>query len=72
MWRWWAQAGTANPAIDWLPILLVVIGLVLVAGTAELAAFRPLRRGRHGTAGGSSAPGRRRRWPSMTQGTGRR
>jgi hypothetical protein len=58
--------------VDWLPILLVVIGLVLVAGTAGLAAFHPLRRGRHGTARGSSAPDRRRRWPSMTHGTGRR
>ena len=50
---------------DWLPILLVVIGLVLVAGAAGLAAFRPLRRGRTGrprrTSGPFRMPGRRRR-----------
>jgi hypothetical protein len=44
---------TAHPGIDWRPILLVVLGLVLVAGTAALAAFRPPHRGGHGTAGGS-------------------
>jgi hypothetical protein len=66
-----ALAGTAHPAIDWMPILPVVIGLVLVAGTAGLAAFRPLRRGER-KARGSSAPDRRRRWPSLTQGAGRR
>jgi hypothetical protein len=31
---------------DWLPVILVVVGLVLVAGAAGLMAFRPLRRGR--------------------------
>jgi hypothetical protein len=46
-------AGAAHTGIDWRPILLVVLGLVLVAGTAGLAAFRPPRRGGHGTAGGS-------------------
>jgi len=46
-------AGTAHPGIDWRPILLVVLGLVLIAGTAGLAAFRPLRRGGHGTAAGN-------------------
>ena len=45
--------GTAHPAIDWRPILLVVLGLVLVAGAAALAAFRPLRRGGPGTAAGN-------------------
>jgi hypothetical protein len=45
--------GTAHPGIDWRPILLVVLGLVLVAGAAGLAALRPLRRGGHGTAGGN-------------------
>ena len=43
-----SQRGRA--AMNWLPILLAVIGLVLVAGAAGLAAFRPLRRGPHGTA----------------------
>ncbi|MGH3150890.1 MAG: hypothetical protein ACRDOB_09180, partial [Streptosporangiaceae bacterium] len=37
-----SQRGRA--AMNWLPILLAVIGLVLVAGVAGLAAFRPLRR----------------------------
>jgi hypothetical protein len=46
-------AGTAHPGIDWRPILLMVLGLVLIAGTAGLAAFRPLRRGGHGTAAGN-------------------
>jgi len=32
---------------DWLPILLVVTGLVLAAATAGLLAFRPLRRSGH-------------------------
>jgi len=45
--------GTAHSGIDWRPILLVVLGLVLIAGTAGLAAFRPLRRGGHGTAAGN-------------------
>ncbi len=45
-----SQRGRA--ATNWLPILLAVIGLVLVAGAAGLAAFRPLRRGPHGTAAG--------------------
>ena len=44
------QRGRA--AMNWLPILLAVIGLVLVAGAAGLAAFRPLRRGPDGTAAG--------------------
>jgi hypothetical protein len=38
-----SQRGRAG--MNWLPILLAVIGLVLVAGAAGLAAFRPLRRG---------------------------
>jgi hypothetical protein len=46
-----AGAAQGQPA-SWLPLLLVVMGLVLVAGTAGLAAFRPLRRGGHGAAGG--------------------
>jgi hypothetical protein len=45
--------GPAHPGIDWRSILLVVLGLVLVAGTAALAAFRPSRRGWHGTAAGN-------------------
>ena len=45
-----SQQGRA--AMNWLPILVAVIGLVLVAGAAGLAAFRPLRRGPHGTAAG--------------------
>ena len=45
--------GAAHPGINWRPILLVVLGLVLVAGSAALAAFRPLRRGGHGTAAGN-------------------
>ena len=43
---------TAHPGIDWRSILLVVLGLVLIAGTAALAAFRPSRRGGRGTAAG--------------------
>jgi len=38
-----SQRGQAG--MNWLPIVLAVIGLVLVAGAAGLAAFRPLRRG---------------------------
>ena len=38
-----SQRGRAG--MNWLPIVLAVIGLVLVAGAAGLAAFRPLRRG---------------------------
>jgi hypothetical protein len=45
-----SQQGRA--AMNWLPILVAVIGLVLVAGAAGLAAFRPLRRLPHGTAAG--------------------
>ena len=45
-----SQQGRA--AMNWLPILVAVIGLVLVAGAAGLAAFRPLRRGPRGTAAG--------------------
>jgi hypothetical protein len=37
----------------WLPILAVVAGLVLAAGTGGLLASRRLRRGGHGPAGGS-------------------
>jgi hypothetical protein len=44
--------GTAHSGIDWRSILLVVLGLVLIAGTAALAAFRPSRRGGRGTAAG--------------------
>jgi hypothetical protein len=40
-------AGTRGRMSDWLPILLVVTGLVLAAATAGLLAFRPLRRGGH-------------------------
>lgn len=40
-------AGAHGRMSDWLPILLVVIGLVLAAATAGLLAFRPLRRGGH-------------------------
>ena len=40
-------AGTHDRMSDWLPILLVVTGLVLAAATAGLLAFRPLRRGEH-------------------------
>jgi hypothetical protein len=40
-------AGTRGRMHDWLPILLVVTGLVLAAATAGLLAFRSLRRGRH-------------------------
>jgi hypothetical protein len=43
---------TAHPGIDRRSILLVVLGLVLIAGTAALAAFRPSRRGGHGTVAG--------------------
>jgi hypothetical protein len=49
-----APATVAHPApAGLLPILLAVIGLVLVAGTAGLLAFRPLRRAGHGMAGGN-------------------
>jgi len=34
--------GIRGPTSDWLPILLVVTGLVLAAALAALAAFRPL------------------------------
>jgi hypothetical protein len=40
-------AGTRGRMSDWLPILLVVTGLVLAGATAGLLAFRPLRRGAH-------------------------
>jgi hypothetical protein len=40
-------AGTGGRMSDWLPILLVVAGLVLAAAAAGLLAFRPLRRGGH-------------------------
>ena len=40
-------AGTRGRMSDWLPILLLVTGLVLAAATAGLLAFRPLRRGGH-------------------------
>ena len=39
--------GTRDRMSDWLPILLVVTGLVLAAAMAGLLAFRPLRRGAH-------------------------
>lgn len=50
-----SQRGRAG--MNWLPILLAVTGLVLVAGAAGLVAFRPLRRdpprrGPHGVAAG--------------------
>ena len=50
-----SQRGRAG--MNWLPILLAVTGLVLVAGAAGLVAFRPLRRGPlprgpHGTGAG--------------------
>ena len=41
---------TAHPAIDWPPIVLLVIGLVLAAGTAGRLAFRGLRQRIHVTA----------------------
>ena len=37
---------TTHPAIDWPPIILLVIGLILAAGTAGRLAFRGLRHGR--------------------------
>jgi hypothetical protein len=40
-------AGTRGRMSDWLPILLVVTGLVLAAAAAGLLAFRPLRRSAH-------------------------
>jgi hypothetical protein len=46
-------AGTRGRMSDWLPILLVVIGLALAAATAGLLAFRPLRRGAHPVPGGN-------------------
>jgi hypothetical protein len=49
-------AGTRGRMSDWLPILLVVTGLVLAAATAALLAFRPLRRGAHPVPGGTSEP----------------
>ena len=39
--------GTRGRMSDWLPILLIVTGLVLAAATAGLLAFRPLHRGGH-------------------------
>jgi hypothetical protein len=39
---------TAHPGIDWPPVILLVIGLILAAGTAGRLAFRGLRQGRHG------------------------
>jgi hypothetical protein len=41
---------TAHPALNWLPVVLLVIGLVLAAGTTGRLAFRGLRRRVHGTA----------------------
>ncbi len=49
--RAWPPGARAPASL--LPILLAVIGLVLVAGTAGLLAFRPLRRAGHGMAGGN-------------------
>jgi len=40
------KVSIAHPAIGWLPIILLVIGLVLAAGTAGRLAFRGLRHGR--------------------------
>ena len=40
---------TAHPRIDWPPIVLLVIGLILAAATAGRLAFRRLRQGGHGT-----------------------
>jgi len=64
MWR--SRARTfVSPAVTialpggmhgWLPIILVLIGLALVAGTAGLLALRPPRRG-----GPRRIPDRRRR-----------
>ena len=45
--------GTRGRTSDWLPILLVVTGLVLAAATAGLLAFRPLRRGGHPVTNGN-------------------
>jgi hypothetical protein len=57
--------GTRDRMSDWLPILLVVTGLVLAAAMAGLLAFRPLRRGAHPVPEGNvravRIPGRRRR-----------
>ena len=50
-------AGTRGRMSDWLPILLVVTGLVLAAAAAGLLAFRPLRRGGHPVPDGER-PGR--------------
>jgi hypothetical protein len=41
---------TAHPGLDWLPVVVLVIGLVLAAGTAGRLAFRGLRQRGHGTA----------------------
>jgi hypothetical protein len=46
-------AGTRGQPASWRPILLIVIGLVLIAGTAGHLAVRTLRRGGHGAAAGS-------------------
>ena len=43
----WPTAGTRGRMSDWLPILLVVTGLVLAAALAGLLAFRPPRRSAH-------------------------
>ena len=39
----WAALAAAHSRIDWLPIVLLVIGLILAAGTAGQLAFRGLR-----------------------------
>ena len=44
------KVSIAHPAIGWLPIILLVIGLVLAAGTAGRLAFRGLRHRVTGTA----------------------
>jgi len=45
-------AGTRGPPARWRPILAIVTGLVLIAGTAGHLAVRTLRRGGHGAAAG--------------------
>jgi hypothetical protein len=45
--------GSSDRMSDWLPILLLVTGLVLAAATAGLLAFGPPRRGAHPVPGAS-------------------
>ena len=52
-------AGTRGRLSDWLPIILVVTGLLLAAAAAALLAFRPLRRGAYQAPGGNVRAGPR-------------